>query len=75
MASSSDTVTDYKYYKNIVVSYHYDLGDAAEDYADEHYKDDDDYLREVCNINHFASAEDATPGTHVIVPYYSTELR
>lgn len=74
-ASSNDADISYKYYKNIVIAYDYDLNDAAADYADEHYDSERDYLREVCNINHLASAECVTPGTHVIVPYYSAEFR
>lgn len=74
-ASSNDRDISYKYYKNIVIAYDYDLQDAAADYADEHYDNEHDYLREVCNINHLASATDVTPGTHVIVPYYSEEFR
>lgn len=75
-ASASDgSDVSYKYYKNIMVAYDYDLHDAAAEYADEHYDSERDYLREVCNINHLASAEAVTPGTHVIVPYYSTEFR
>lgn len=74
--ASSSTAGDieYKYYKNIVIAYDYDLSDAAADYADEHYDDERDYLREVCSINHLASAYDVTPGTYVIVPYYSAEF-
>lgn len=74
-ASGADADISYKYYKNIVIAYDYDLSDAAADYADEHYDNAQDYLREVCNINHLASASDVTPGTHVIVPYYSEEFR
>lgn len=74
-ASSNDGDISYKYYKNIVIAYDYDLQDAAADYADEHYDNERDYLREVCNINHLASATDVTPGTHVIVPYYAEEFR
>lgn len=74
-ASSSGERTSYKYYKNIVVAYDYSLNDVAEEYADEHYDNTRDYLREVCNINHLASASDVTPGTHVVIPYYSEEFR
>lgn len=74
-ASSNDTDISYKYYKNIVVACDYDLYDAAADYADDHYDDEQDYLREVCNINHLASVSGVTPGTRVVVPYYSEEFR
>lgn len=73
-ASSSEADTAYKYYKNIVVSYDYDLDDAAAEYADEHYGSERAYLREVCSINHLATS-DVTPGTHVIVPYYASDFR
>lgn len=72
-ASSTDDEIDCKYYKNIMIAYDYNLSDAAAEYADEHYDDERAYLREVCRINHLASASDVTPGTHVIVPYYSEE--
>lgn len=73
-ASSNAEETSYKYYKNIVVSYDYDLSDAAADYADEHYRSEKAYLHEVCTINHLASS-DVTPGTHVIVPYYTSDFQ
>lgn len=74
-ASSGDDLTGYKYYKNIMVSYDYDLNDAAADYADDHYDSERSYLLEVCRINHLASVKDATPGTHVVVPYYSMDFQ
>lgn len=72
-ASGSDHIGSYKYYKSIVVSYHYDLYDAAAEYADDHYDSERAYLREVCSINHLGSVSDVTPGTQVIVPYYDEE--
>lgn len=70
-AAAGEDLTGYKYYKNIVISYDYDLTNAAADYADDHYDSERAYLHEVCQINHLASAETVRPGTHVIVPYYS----
>lgn len=73
-ASSNADAAGYKYYKNVVISYDYDLGDIAAEYADEHYASERAYLREVENINHL-DAGDVHPGTHLVVPYYSEDFR
>lgn len=73
-ASSNEDLTGYKYYKNIVISYDYDLADAAAEYADAHYDSKRAYLREVEQINHL-DVDDVRPGEHVIIPYYAEDFR
>ncbi len=77
-ASSNTEVQSYKYYKNVMLSYDLTMEDVANEYIDEHYDNMKDYLDEVCEINHFHRTgnviEEATSGTHIVVPYYSSEF-
>ena len=54
--------------------------DIVQRYDDRNfYKTQNDYLEELCRINNLdydkSSYPVVTPGTHLVVPYYSTELK
>ena len=79
-AKSKEVPAAYKYYDTITVGYQENLLDIVERYDDrDHYKTQIDYVEELCRINNLAFDGTAyptvTPGTHLVVPYYSTELK
>ena len=70
----------YKYYDTITVAYQENLLDIVLRYDNRDYYDTQlDYLEELCRINNIQYDGTAypavSPGTHLIVPYYSTELK
>ena len=79
-AKSREVPSAYKYYDTITVGYQENLLDIVERYDDrDHYETQMDYVEELCRINNLAFDGTAyptvTPGTHLVVPYYSTELK
>ena len=79
-AKSREVPAAYKYYDTITVGYRENLLDIVERYDDrDHYKTQIDYVEELCRINNIdfdgTSYPTVTPGTHLVVPYYSTELK
>ena len=79
-AKSREVPDAYKYYDTITVGYQENLLDIVERYDDrDHYETQLDYVEELCRINNLAFDGTAypavTPGTHLVVPYYSTELK
>lgn len=72
-ANSEIGEVQYKYYKSVVLAYGDTLWSVAEEYADVHYEDAEDYINEVMKINHLKS-EDVDAGQYLIVPYYSKEF-
>lgn len=79
-AKSKDVPKAYKYYDTITVDYQENLLDIVQRYDDRNfYKTQNDYLEELCRINNLkydkSSYPVVTPGTHLVVPYYSTELK
>ena len=70
----------YKYYDTITVAYQENILDIVLRYDNRDYYDtQSDYLEELCRINNIAYDRTAypeiSPGTHLVVPYYSTELK
>ncbi|MBO4911524.1 MAG: hypothetical protein J5504_02275 [Butyrivibrio sp.] len=66
----------YKYYKQISV----DAGDslwsiASANISYEKYDSIDDYIAEVCSINHIEDGGAVMAGEDIIIPYYSKEFR
>ena len=66
----------YKYYKPISVT----AGDslwsiASANISYEKYDSIDDYIAEVCSINHIEEGGMVTAGEDIIIPYYSKEFR
>lgn len=79
-AKSREVPGAYKYYDTITVGYKENLLDIVERYDDrDHYETQIDYVEELCRINNLAFDGTAyptvTPGTHLVVPYYSAELK
>jgi hypothetical protein len=80
MISSADKInaesdldrTTYKYYTNVYVERGDSLWSIANKYMTTEYKNQDDYIEEVMEINHLASM-DITHGSNLYVPYYSKE--
>ncbi len=69
--------TSYKYYRCVTVTAEEGVPELAARYADPaHYRNRTAYVREVGDINHMAAEggdiPEATPGTRLVVPYYST---
>jgi len=72
-AQSDAYIPEYKYYKSIDI----DSGDtlwgiASKMYSQDHYDDINDYIDEVCNINHLDCSSNLIEGESIIIPYYST---
>lgn len=72
-AKSSDGPTFYKYYTSIEVQSGDTLWSIAQNYKGEHYKNAQEYIREVMQMNALRNDQLVT-GQHLIVPYYSTEF-
>ena len=74
-AQNKDEVTLYKYYTNIEVQYGETLYDIAETYfCEERYDNYKNYVSEVMYINGLYH-EEVSPGTYLVVPYYSAEFK
>lgn len=74
-AKDNEEVILYKYYTNIEVQYGETLYDIAETYfCKERYDDYKHYISEVLYINGLYN-EEVSPGTYLVVPYYSEEFK
>ena len=67
---------DHKYYANVLITADCGIEELTAQYADPaHYADAEAYIEEVAQINHVAfhgtRIPSATPGTRLIIPYYS----
>lgn len=73
-AADDSLMHSYKYYTQITIEKGDTLWSIAEDYADEfHYDTLNDYVKEVCAINH-CKADHIVSGQSLILPYYSNEF-
>ncbi len=71
---NSSAVSGFKYYTSVTVEAGESLWDLAGEYADDvHYAVRDDYIAEVCRINHLADKDSITAGQTLILPYYSPD--
>ena len=74
-AQDQEEVILYKYYTNIEVAYGESLGDIANKYfCEEKYNSCEDYILEVMQLNGLYN-EKVSPGTYLMVPYYSSEFK
>lgn len=64
----------HKYYTNIIVEPYDTLYEYAYIYG-EQYDSIEDYIEEVCIVNSLEDESDIVAGTHLIIPYYSTEIK
>ena len=79
-ASNREIEHKYKYYTTVTVGYGEDLTDIVFRYCDSsEYENGDAYVREICEINSLPYSRDSVPeirpGTSIVIPYYSTELK
>ena len=70
----------YKYYDAITVAYRESFLDIVERYDDRaHYETQEDYIMDLCRINSIPydgmNCPEVTPGTRLVVPYYSAEIK
>ena len=70
---AASTETSYKYYTNIRIESGDTLWDIAGEYVTDEYNDRNEYMNEVCTINHI-SADEIHAGQYIVVPYYSAEV-
>ena len=75
-ARSDGYTPDIKYYKTITVH----SGDtlmniASDDFPEDHYKNINSYIFEICTINRIKDADHLNSGESLIIPYYSTEFK
>jgi cell division septal protein FtsQ len=75
-AEGTDHVTEYKYYKSVVVH----SGDsiwsiASENYNANKYKDINSYIKEINTINSLSACSTLKAGESLIVPYYETNFK
>lgn len=73
-AKGTEDVT-YKYYTSIEVQYGDTLWSIAQAYCSEEYDSVDDYIYEVMKINHLQQESVIAAGSHLVVPYFSAELK
>ena len=74
-AQAKDTVVLYKYYTNVEVSYGETLWDIADKYfCEEKYRNYEHYISDVMQLNGLYD-EEVTPGSYLMVPYYSSEFK
>lgn len=74
-AQSEDVTVLYKYFTNIEVKYGESLLDIANTYfCEERYKNQEEYISEVMLLNGLYNTE-ISPGSYLIVPYYSSEYK
>ena len=79
-AQSSPQPAAYKYYDAITVAYQESFLDIVERYDDRaHYDTQEDYIRDLCRINSIpydgTNCPEVTPGTRIVVPDYSAEIK
>lgn len=79
-AATDSADRKFKYYQSVTIHSGDSLDGFAARYADPaYYPSDQAYIREVVGINHLQYTEGSvarvTPGTHLIIPYYSEEYR
>ncbi len=72
-AQAASTETTYKYYTSIRIESGDTLWDIANEYVSDEYADKNEYMNEVCEINHI-SADEIHAGQYIVVPYYSADV-
>ena len=70
----------YKYYDTVTVAYQENILDIVRKYDNrDYYKTQSDYVEELCRINNIeydgTEYPEVAPGTNLIVPYYSADLK
>ena len=74
-ASTGDEELNFKYYTEVTVAYGDTLWELADEYIDYgEYEDKQEYIAEICSINHLRDSDGVRAGQKLIVPYYSSEF-
>ena len=71
-AQAAPAETTYKYYTSIKVESGDTLWAIANEYITDEYASMNEYMDEVCSINHI-SEDEIHAGQYLVVPYYSAE--
>ncbi len=62
----------YKYYTEVTVPYGTTLYEMADEYVNyDIYRDKDQYISEVCHMNHLSDADQIHAGQKLVFPYFS----
>ncbi|WP_024866865.1 hypothetical protein [Butyrivibrio sp. FCS014] len=64
-----------KYYTTYSVGASESLYNISRDYVSSEYSGVDEYMHEVCLINHIDDASDIKAGDMIVLPYYSSEFK
>ncbi len=74
-AQDNNSEITYKYYTSIVLSHGDTLYSLASEYTEGYDIDINNYINEVMHINHLEDASSVQSGQHLVIPYYSDELK
>ncbi len=75
-AQTEDYKPEFKYYTSVTVHAGDSLWALASDmYSEEHYKNFNSYVTEICKLNNISDADDLKAGENLIIPYYSSEYK
>ena len=74
LVQASSEPVHYKYFRSIMVYSGDTLSAISSRYIDDHYTSVQDYIDEVCEMNHLQDADDIHAGDYLIIPYYSTDF-
>lgn len=72
-AQAASAEVSYKYYTSIQVQKGDTLWGIANNYMTEEYGSVNDYIEEICSINHISDS-DIHSGQYLTIPYYSDEF-
>lgn len=70
-AASAETMQ--KYYKSIQLKSGDTLWDISSEYMTDKSMDRNEYIHEICSMNHI-SADEIHAGQYIVIPYYSVEV-
>ena len=75
-ASSSQDHEQYRYYTTVSVVSGDTIASIAETYMDRlHYRDVDEYICDIAEVNRISAKTSLKSGTNLIIPYYSADQR
>lgn len=75
-AQSDEYKPEFKYYKTVTVHTDETMWDIAKaNYSDDHYRDLNEYISEICSINSIGNANSIKAGEALVIPYYSDVFR
>jgi len=72
-AQAAPSKTINKYYTSIQIESGDTLWEIADEYITDDYTNMNEYIREVCSINHI-SEDEIHAGQYIVVPYYAADI-